>query len=83
MTDHLTRRYCTKQAALRYAQLGGRHGRFYSDTLFSLIPSLRNNLVAQIFVNDLGFTRVTPMKSKADAGHALLEFIQDIGVPSA
>jgi len=83
MADHLTRRYRTKQAALQYAQLGGRYGRFYSDTLFSTVPSLRNNLVAQIFVNDIGFTRVTPMRSKADAGHALLEFIQDIGVPSA
>jgi hypothetical protein len=40
MTDHLTRRYRTKQAALCYAQLGGRHGHFYSNTLFSLIPSL-------------------------------------------
>jgi hypothetical protein len=83
MADHLTRHYRTKQAALRYAQLWGRHGQFYSDTLFSTVPSLRNNLVAQIFVNDIGFTRVTPMRSKADAGHALLEFIQDIGVPSA
>jgi len=83
MSDHLTRRYRTKQAALRYSQLGGRHGRFYSDTLFSSIPSTRNNSVAQIFVNDLGFTRLTPMKSKADAGHSLLEFIQDIGIPSA
>ena len=39
MADHLTRRYRTKQAALRYSQLGGRHGRFYSDTMFASVPS--------------------------------------------
>jgi hypothetical protein len=83
MADHLTRRYHTKQAALRYSQLGCRHGRFYSDTLFASISSTRGNNVAQIFVNDLGFTRLTPMKAKSDAGHALLEFIQDIGIPSS
>ncbi len=83
MSDHLTRRYRTKQAALRYPQLGGRHGRFYSDTMFASVSSIRNNNVAQIFVNDLGFTRLTPLRSKSEAGHALLEFIQDVGIPSA
>jgi hypothetical protein len=83
MTDHLTRRYNTKQAALRYDQLGGRHGRFYSDTMFSSIKSIRGNTMGQIFVNDVGFSHFIPMKTKADAGHALLEFIQDIGIPSA
>jgi len=83
MADHLTRRYRTKQAALRYSQLGGRHGRFYSDTMFASVSSTRGNKVAQIFVNDLGFTRLTPMKTKSEAGHALLKFIQDIGIPSS
>jgi hypothetical protein len=83
MTDHLTHRYKTKQATLRYDQLGGRHGRFYSKTMFASIKSLCGNTMGQLFVNDIGFTHFIPMKSKADAGHALLEFIQDIGIPSA
>lgn len=83
VTDHLTRRYRTKQAALRYDQLGGRHGRFYSDTFFSSIRSTRGNTMGQLFVNDIGFYHFVPMKSKSEAGNALLEFIQDIGVPSA
>lgn len=83
ITDHLTRRFRTKQATLRYDQLGGRHGRFYSDTLFSSIKSLRGNTMGQIFVNDVGYTHLVPMKLKSEAGHALLEFIQDVGIPSA
>jgi hypothetical protein len=59
MSDHLTRRYHTKQAALRYNQLGGRHGRFYSDTLFSSVKSVRGNTMGQIFVNDVGYTHLT------------------------
>ena len=43
MTDHLCRRYQTKHAALRYNQLGGRHGTFYSDTMFSSIKSISGN----------------------------------------
>ena len=39
--------------------------------------------MGQIFVNDIGYTYLTPMKLKSQAGHALLEFIQDIGIPSA
>ncbi len=38
--------------------------------------------MGQIFVNDVGYTYFVPMKTKSDAGHALLEFIQDIGLPS-
>jgi hypothetical protein len=83
MSDHLTRRYRMKQAALRYSQLGGRHGRFYSDTLFSSFKSVRGNTMGQIFVNDVGYTHLTPMKLKSEAGLALLEFIPDVGIPSA
>jgi len=32
-------RYRTKQAHLHYNQLGGRHGRFYTDTMFASIKS--------------------------------------------
>jgi hypothetical protein len=81
VTDHLNRRYRTKQAALRYNQLGGRHGRFCSDTFFSTVRSTRGNTVGQIFVNDIGYTKFIPMKAKSEAGNALVEFIQDVGIP--
>ena len=83
MTDHFCRRYRTKQAALCYNQLGGRHGRFYSDTMFSAVKSIHGNTMRQIFVNDIGYTRFTPMKAKSEARHTLLEFIQDVGIPQA
>ncbi len=78
----LQARYRTKQAQLRYNQLGGRHGRFYSDTMFSSVPSIQGNTCAQVFVNDVNFTRVYPMKKKRFACNALLEFIRDVGIPS-
>jgi hypothetical protein len=83
ITEYLTPRYKTKQAALRYNQLGGRHGRFYSDTFFSSVQSVRGNTMGQLFVNDVGFYHFIPMASKAEAGNALLEFIQEIGIPSS
>ena len=37
--------------------------------------------MAQIFVNDQGYLKVVPMALKSEAGYALQEFIQDVGVP--
>jgi len=79
----VVRRFATKQSRLRYNQLGSRHGRFYSDTFFASIPSTRGNTMAQLFVNDVKYLRIMPMKKKSDAGSALLELLQDIGIPSA
>ena len=61
-TGHLTCRFRTKQATLRYDQLGGRHGRFYSDTFFSAVKSIRGNTLGQLFMNDAGFYHFVPMK---------------------
>ncbi len=77
----IERRFCTKQAQLRYRQLAGRHGSFYTDTFFSKVPSLNNFKMAQIYVNDLSFTKVYPMKVKSEAGDTLQTFIHDIGIP--
>ncbi len=79
----IVRRYATKQSRLRYNQLGSRHGRFYSDTFFANIRSTRRNVMAQLFVNDVKYLRIMPMQKKSEAGSALLELIQDIGIPSA
>jgi transposase len=78
----IIQRYATKQSRLRYNQLGSRHGRFYSDTFFSNQPSIRGNTMAQLFVNDIKNLRIMPMRKKSEAGSALLELIQDIGIPS-
>jgi hypothetical protein len=44
----LQARHRTKQAQLWYNQLGGHHGRFYSDTMFSSVPSIQGNLCTSI-----------------------------------
>jgi hypothetical protein len=77
----IVRRYATKQSRLRYNQLGSRHGRFYSDTYFSNQPSVRGNTMAQLFINDIKYLRIMPMRKKSEAGSALLELIQDIHIP--
>jgi hypothetical protein len=38
--------------------------------------------MGQIFINDVNFVCFIPMKTKGEAGDALLEFIRDIGIPS-
>jgi hypothetical protein len=82
MTDHLCCRFCTKLAALHYNQLGGKHGVFYSDTMFSSVKSLYRYKMGQIFVNDINYTYFVPMKLKSEAGNALVQFIQEVGIPS-
>jgi hypothetical protein len=39
--------------------------------------------MAQIFMNDIKYMHIFPMKQKSEAGNTLLELIQDIGIPSA
>jgi hypothetical protein len=58
----VVRRFATKQSRLRYNQLGSRHGPFYSDTFFSSVPSTRGNTMAQLFVNDVKYLRIMPMR---------------------
>ena len=47
----IQRRFRTEVAQLCYNQLSGRHGQFYSDTMFGP-KSLRQNAMCQIFVNE-------------------------------
>jgi hypothetical protein len=79
----IERRFRTKQAQLRYRQLSGRHGRFYTDTFFSAVPSLNNCKMAQIYTNDLSFTKVYPMQAKSDVADTLSAFIHEVGIPHA
>ena len=39
--------------------------------------------MGQIFINDIRFTHFMPMKMKSEAGYALAEFIQDVGIPAS
>jgi len=71
-------RFKTKNATLRYNHL---RSTFYSDTMFSNTRSVLGNSMAQLFTNDQGFIKVVPMSHKSDAGHALSELIQDVGIP--
>lgn len=52
----------------------------YPDTMFGAFKSIDRNKCAQVFSNSSFFTAVYPMRTKAQAGQALKEFIQDYGV---
>jgi hypothetical protein len=79
----IEQRFRTRQAQLRYKQLGGRHGRFYTDTFFSGVTPLNGNSMAQIFTSDLAFTKVYPMKLRSQTYEALSAFIHEVGIPSS
>ncbi len=53
------------------------------DTFFSSVPSLSGSTMAQFYINDIGFTKVYPMKHKSDTYESLSTFIHDVGFPSA
>jgi Reverse transcriptase (RNA-dependent DNA polymerase) len=74
------RRYRTQQQQFRYNRL---NTRFYSDTMFVSTKSIRGYTCGQVFVNDTGFSRVYPMKSKSMAGTALSTLFSDVGVPTS
>ena len=76
----LKRRYRTDNMSLGYRRL---NIRFYTDTLFAKVKSIKGNTCAQVFAtNDIGFVRVHPMASKAQAGEALRGLSEDVGVPN-
>jgi hypothetical protein len=77
----IKRQLHTRQSQLRYPQLSGRHGRVYSDTFFSSVPALDMSTCCQLYANDIGFTKVYPMRSKGEAYQTLRCFIHDVGVP--
>ena len=51
----------------------------YSDTMFSDVKSIRGNTCAQVYVTDQLYSRVYPMKSKADAFVTLNDFAHNVG----
>jgi hypothetical protein len=43
----------------------------------------KGNVMAQLFVNDIKYLCIIPMQKKLEVGSALLELIQELGIPSA
>jgi hypothetical protein len=67
----------TSQAHLRYPSL---NITIYSDTLFPSLKSIRGYTCAQLFTDGYCFVHIYPLKRKGDAHHALLQFMQDVGI---
>jgi hypothetical protein len=63
---------------MRYLNL---KGKWYSDTFFAKITSVRQNTCGQIFTNGLGFDIPFPLVTKGDASLGLDKFIQVVGIP--
>ena len=76
----LTRRYRT--GLLHGMEERRLPGKWYTDTFFSRYKSIRGNTCAQLFTNTT-FISVHPMATKADAGHSLNEFTDDVGIPTS
>ena len=74
----LYRRYRTDLMSLRYNRL---NDRFYTDTLFAKVKSLSGKTCMQVFCN-ADFVYTHAMVSKSEAGEALHNFVQDVGVPT-
>lgn len=73
----LRRRYRTDLLLTRHRRLGCT---FYSDTMFNKFKSVGGFTCSQVFVSD-DVVLVYPLTSKAQAGEALKDFINDIGLP--
>ena len=56
-------------------------GKWYTDTFFSKYKSIRGHTCAQLFTNRK-LTAVYPLTTKAHAGVALREFVDDVGIPN-
>ena len=80
--NSLSRNVSTNDRMLRYKQT---KCFFFTDTFYvtGKAKSTRGNTCMQLFVSDVGFVYVVPMKSKGDFKLALKEFAKEVGVPEA
>ena len=78
----LSRQFSTNDRMLRYKRI---NSQFFTDTFFVTKKgrSTRGNTCAQMFVSDMGFVAIYPMKSKSDFLASLKQFCKDIGVPES
>ena len=77
MVHPYDRRYETKFDHLRFP---GLRDKYYSDTMFCKIKSIRNNICCQVFTNGKGDTHCYPYHRKNKVGGSLMDFINDIGM---
>jgi hypothetical protein len=75
----LVRRFKTSQQQLNHKQLATK---FYSDTLFPRVISLRGNTCAQILCTSDGYAKFHLMKLKSKAGSNLNELCSNVGILS-
>ena len=79
----LRRRFRTDRAHMRYKRLSTRHGRFYVDTLFSKVKSIRGYTCGNLFTNTLGFKKFFPLETESQGQKSMVDFIQLVGIPPA
>jgi hypothetical protein len=75
----LGRRFKTSQQQLNHKQLVTK---FYSDTLFPRVTSLRGHTCSQLFCTSDGYAKVYPMKLTSEVGSKLNELCSNVGIPS-
>ena len=75
----MQRRFRTNDRQLRYRRL---NTTMFTDTYFSSVKSTRGNTCAQVWTNDLEWTRIDPMSSKKYAHHSAQKLFKNDGVPS-
>ena len=80
---NLSRRFRTDRAHSRYKRLSTREGRFYVDTLFSKVKSIRGYTCGNLYTTSLGFKKFFPMESKSggDCKATLQSLIHLVGIP--
>jgi hypothetical protein len=82
VTHPIHRRFQTEVAQLRYPRLGGVHGKFHTDTFFASVPLLSQATMGQMYTNDIHFSKFYPMQRRSQAPDTLINFMQDVGIPS-
>jgi hypothetical protein len=68
--------YKTRQSHLHFPTL---NTKFYTNTMFSMMKSIRGNKCAQVFTNGLGYDLFYPLKKESEVGDALNKVIWSIG----
>lgn len=83
-TGALTRRFRTDRTHMRYKQLSMKHGKFYVDTLFSKVKSIRGFTCGNLYTNNLGFKKFFPMESnnQLESAGSLKYLVEMIGLPN-
>ena len=80
--DDIRRRFRTDKAHMRYRRLtNSRHGKFYVDTLFSKVKSIRGYTCGNLFTNTLGFKKFFPLRTESEGKRNMADFVQMVGIP--